>query len=293
VAVLVGVSVYAFYLAYRKYAKDTSNIISEIDRLVFFHACAQTAILLFFFVIAKSSILMYLVRVLRFGQEIIVFYLVGVIWAPPDREDVIKKAAIGLYIANFLLLLGSGYNMDLAHAYECTRIVWILFPFASLALALASAFLYYDLVERGKKMPALNDYHAMAGDGPPSEGKESGGRRERFILPLLNKDWMTRNRRQLPILITGDVLSALIQASWCCYAFFSAETTEECAIYAQNPEGFGAAFLLLLVKIISWLLPPWTIYYGFYFKNKSYFTTIQAGEKGSGEEDPFGRDDLG
>eukprot|EP01017_Pseudomicrothorax_dubius_P043663 TRINITY_DN7311_c0_g1_i3.p1 TRINITY_DN7311_c0_g1~~TRINITY_DN7311_c0_g1_i3.p1 ORF type:complete len:307 (-),score=20.69 TRINITY_DN7311_c0_g1_i3:34-954(-) len=262
-AILVLASAYKFFLAYRKISKDTSNIIDETDRLIFYIAFAQIIILAIFFIVFKSSFLIYSMKATRMAQDILVCAIIATLWVEESYQGMIKKAGIFLALIDSLIWFIAVFGVASHETYECNRPIWIFYSIAIMLTSLLSAFLGYQvrqLTNRG-----TSEYLAMQ--------ENTTANTAHMRLHLVNLDEMNKRRIQVEILFVGNVVSALVQVIWDFHSYSNVQSASECYIFYESQSNF-MVIVLLLVKSIAWLLPTWTIYYIFYYRNHSYFNTI-------------------
>lgn len=276
---LILVTGYRFYYAWRKISRDTSNLVDETDRLIFYHSCAQIGILLLFYIVMKASLFTYTYKAARFGQEILVCYIISLLLFEESYQPLIKKLVYVVYIFNGLLwFLGVFGTTANSQAFECSQFVWLAFSISTLILSGLSAYFGYEVSRmRGRGQTTGGEYYPMPVETPGGDNamiaNPKASSPQRQLLHLINIDEINRRKRQVEILVAGNIVSSLMLFFWDYYSYMHATDSEDCTRYYETSSGF-TMILFVIVKTLAWIFPIWTIYYIFYWNNRSYFNTI-------------------
>jgi hypothetical protein len=97
-------------------------------------------------------------------------------------------------------------------------------------------------------------------------------------LRLISLDEFNNRKVQVKILMVGNIVSSSLLFLWDYFTYQSVDTEEDCESYCEAT-GFFTTFFILALKVLSWVLPVWTIYFIFYWRNRTYFSTIGDNER--------------
>lgn len=251
ISIFIG---YIFIDVYRKLLNksETPNSIDKMDKIILAIAALQIFFLIIYFLIDSSWILT-TIRALRLIQELFLFMVLAyIIFNDELKEKAYKIVIFMLIIAGFLWFLAAVVNKS-KYAYNCVRLYWIIFSLFTFILSIINLIIGIKALKLYKSYVTKDGIDYSQSDINDPYNKES--------FEFKNKEI------QITILICVGFGSALIQLIWDLIAHCNSNKIDECINYYYS-SGFLSLILVFIIKLLTFLTPPFSIYYVFYWRNK-------------------------
>lgn len=256
-AVLVltsAVSIYMFATAFvilRRASNDKK--LDRIDYILFLLAFAQVVLVLITKILSDSNFFTFTIRTLALIQNIVVCSICSYNYFNEEDSPMIQRytlMAVGLSIALWFFSLID--DKSILQFSICQRMNNLLYSSLNLIVSLLVLWITYQSAKTINKW--VRDEYPKA-EGPEAE---------------IKYEEMQRIKNQLLILMLSMLGSSLAHLIWDFHKFEYGTSKESC-ISLFHAQGFGSFFLFGLHDLIGFLVPPWAIYYIFYWRNRNSF----------------------
>lgn len=207
----------------------------------------------------EAHIWHYSIRVLGFVNALLVCFIVISIH---DLSEVAKKRVVNILKGAFAYAFALWFFCGFLHRtmpaapYNCTRVDWMLVSASTLVMALVQSYVTLTIIQ------SIQNYTNSEG-GYVEEGIQN-----------YSKDDGNNRKVQLTGLMIGFLLPALLQFAWDYLAHEHADSPISCSSYFYSSSLF-TLITLIVAKTIAFFIPPWMIFFVFYWKNRKYINTVQ------------------
>lgn len=259
--VVSAVTLFMFLQAFRTIQNAKSQVLDRIDFILFILSLIQ-AILVFMMKVAyESNFWTYTLRTLALVQNIVVCSICSYnYYNEEDSSKIQKLKLIGIGVSISLWFFSWIDDRSILLLPVCQRVNNLLFSTLNLAVSLIVLWITY------KSSKTINQWvqeEYVKGEGTEIEMKYAE---------------MQRIKAQLLILMISMLSSSLLQFIWDFHKWEYGYSKEIC-YKLYHPEGLSSFFLLIVHDTVCMLVPPWAIYYIFYWRNRTAFLTGSAGNR--------------
>ncbi|KAL4466981.1 hypothetical protein ABPG74_010578 [Tetrahymena malaccensis] len=253
------VSVAYGFMALRNIMKDRNQILDFWDKVTMYIAFFQVVMAAVFFGFYNSQIWHFSIRTLIFGNSILICQIVFLI---QELSDSMKANIDKMIKITFGYLFGLWFFCGFLHKntpeapYNCMRMDWMLISGSNFILSCIQAYATVNIIQ------------FIQNQSKPEVGYTEEG------IQNYSKDDCENRKVQLPGLLIGVLLPSFLLFIWDYISHTHAEKLVDC-----NEFYFASSFFTLIifvfVKTICYFLGPWSIFFVFYWKNRSYINTVQ------------------
>jgi hypothetical protein len=248
------ISLYVFVKAYRVISKDQNTILDKMDKIIFILAFAHLGLISIIYLIYSSPFVHFTIRVINLIEEIIMCTVVAYIYFSEERHPFIHKFML-LTIGWAIVIWFFSIMDDRIEWYdlECRGMNSILLSGSCFAVSLVLNMCGWgvlNLIRDSEHKMSISD--------------------ENIDLMDINRSMMENRKAQLRTFMIACILSSALQFIWD-YRKFDETATEAQCLNLVRSHNFFTMFWFIVLKICCTLLPPWGIYYVFYWRNRFYF----------------------
>ena len=245
---------YAFVKSYRVIARDQNTILDKMDKIIFILAFTHLGLISLTYSIYSSPFFLFTIRGINLIEDTIMCTVVAYIYFLEERHPFIHKVMLimigwGILLWFFSIMDDSIDLLDL----ECNRMNSLLFSASCLIVSFILFLCGWGVLN------IIRD----------SEKKQSIAE-ENMDLMDINHYVMENKKAQLRTFMIVSIISSLLQCIWD-YKKYNSEFSDNICSNLTISHNLFTMFWLIILKIGCTLLPPWGIYYIFYWRNRNYF----------------------
>ena len=257
-SVLSIATLYFYVRGYKIITNDRAQILEKMDKVIFYLAFIFTAILTFNHLVYTAPFLAYTMRVIYLIMDVVICSVVACIFFEQDHHSKIEKVMQGTFGWIIMLWFFSimGRQSDDEEENECHHFGIVLFACTGLLISLVLAFCGYGSIKKIRETETDENTHTTDAGDTLSQVRKYQESNERV--------------EQLAILVLVNIIAALAQFVWDLKKYDQDYTDYQCNRIVA-PHGFFSFIRLTLMEAMCTLLPPWGIYYLYYWRNRTQF----------------------
>lgn len=251
------VTLYFYAKGYKTITNDRAQILEKMDKIIYYLAFAFTGLLTLIEVIYTAPFLAFTLRLIYLFLVIVICSVVACIYFPDEKyHALIGKVMRGAFGWSIILWFFSVMGKRDANENECHYFSIVLFSLTGLVISLVLCGFGYGSIKQIKETD-LKEFQANPNGletlSEARRGQESGERID-----------------QLTILVAVNVVASFVQLLWDFKKYNANYSMNQCNKVTTAHTFFG--FIpFLIMDVFCTLLPPWGIYYLYYWKNRLNF----------------------
>lgn len=224
--------------------------IDKMDKIILLNAYIQTIFLSTYFFLHEGLFILTTIRSLRIIQDLLLFMVLSYMAFGDTLQEKSYQAVLAMFAILGIFWYFTGILQKTIFHYNCTRVFWCIYSGITLFLGFINFCL--GIVSLKK----CENIFVKELDDKTNEAEH-----------ILKKKFELKNKKiQIYSLMIVGLVSGFVQFFWDMMAHKN-EKLEMCKIvyFAFNLKDIMLFFTLKLVTLI---LPPFLIYYVFYWRNK-------------------------
>ena len=224
--------------------------IDKMDKIILINAYIQTIFLSIYFFLHEGLFILTTIRSLRIIQDLLLFMVLSYMSFGDALQERLYQAALAMFAILVVFWYFTGILQKTIFHYNCTRIFWCVYSGITFSLN----FINFGLGIISLKK--CEDIFVKELDDKTNEAEH-----------ILKKKFELKNKKiQLYSLMIVGLASGFIQFIWDMMAH-KVDKLEMCKTFyfAFNLKNMMVMFTLKLVTLI---MPPFLVYYVFYWRNK-------------------------
>lgn len=253
-----AVATFYFYLkGYKTIKNDRAQILEKMDKVIYYLAFVYSGFAAFTTVIYAAPFLTFTMRVLYLILDIVICSVIACIYFPQGIHPRIEKLTMVAFGWTVLLWFFSVMGRQTSESSnECQYFGIILFSLTGLVVSgLLGLFGYgsIKIIKATETETNENNIYVTETGEPLSQNRKYEELAERI--------------NQLTILIAINVGAALVQLFWDMKKYNNPKYCDR-VTFSHN---FIDLISFLIIKGFILLIPPWGVYYVYFWRNKDNF----------------------
>lgn len=272
--VFIGIiAIYIFFLfllANKQISKDKNLTIDKMDKIIFFLAFTQIALLTVYFLIYTSTSLLACIRTCRLIQEVLLCMLLSYIIYEEIIQEIIFKivtlCVISIVAFWFTIAILKNSRSD----YDCKKTYWLIFSSITVFFSVSTVYFGFRALQLIQNF--INNHKDILNEDFIEEnGNKTIGK---------NLDELKNRKIQLFVIIVCSLVSSALQFTWDVIANQKATDSKNCLVYYMS-NSFMTCVIFIFLKFLTLFLSAMSIYYTFYWRNKKNLDAKDEMDKNS------------